>query len=286
MSALRMRQAAIGALLWAAAGLAFAAPPKRVVTLGGAVTEIVYALGAGERLVGTDNSSNYPSQARQLPQVGYYRGFSIEGVASLQPDLVLASEQAGPPAAVEQLRKLGQKVVMLPAAPTVEALEQRITGVAAALDTKDAGDQLVQQIRTQVAVAAQAAAQAARNGAAPRVLLVSSHTGKLEGAGTETAADAVLRLAGATNVLSGEKGYKAISGEGAAALRPDVIVTTTMSIAALGGLDAFAAQPGLAATPAARARRIIVMDDLLLLGFGPRLPEALRQLQAGFAARP
>jgi iron complex transport system substrate-binding protein len=183
---------------------------------------------------------------------------------------------------VEQLRKLGKKVVMLPAAPTVDALEQRITGVAAALDAKDAGDRLVQQIRTQVA----AAAQAARSGTAPRVLLVSSHTGKLEGAGTETAADAVLKLAGANNVLSGEKGYKAISGEGAAALRPDVIVTTTMSIAALGGLEAFAAQPGLAATPAARDKRIIVMDDLLLLGFGPRLPDALKQLQAGFAAKP
>lgn len=277
-----MKQFLIAACAALACSLTLAAPPKRVVTLGGAVTEIVYALGAGERLVGTDNSSNYPPQARQLPQVGYYRGFSIEGVASLQPDLVLASEQAGPPAAVEQLRKLGQRVVMLPAAPTVDALEQRITGVAAALDAKDAGDKLVQQIRSQV----MAAAQAARNGTAPRVLLVSSHTGKLEGAGTETAADAVLKLAGATNVLSGERGYKAISGEGIAALRPDVIVTTTMSIAALGGLDAFAAQPGLAATPAARDKRIIVMDDLLLLGFGPRLPEALRQLQAGFAARP
>lgn len=277
-----MKKFVIAAALTLAGGLVLAAPPKRVVTLGGTVTEIVYALGAGERMVGTDNSSNYPPQARQLPQVGYYRGFSIEGVASLQPDLVLASEQAGPPAAVEQLRKLGQKVVMLPAAPTVDALEQRITGVAAALDAKEAGDKLVQQIRAQVA----AAAQAARSGHAPRVLLVSSHTGKLEGAGTETAADAVLKLAGANNVLSGEKGYKAISGEGAAALRPDVIVTTTMSIAALGGLDAFAAQPGLAATPAARDKRIIVMDDLLLLGFGPRLPEALKQLQAGFAAKP
>lgn len=281
-----MKKLVIAAALSLAGALALAAPPKRVVTLGGAVTEIVYALGAGERLVGTDNSSNFPPQARQLPQVGYYRGFSIEGVASLQPDLVLASEQAGPPAAVEQLRKLGQKVVMLPAAPTVDALEQRITGVAAALDAKDAGDRLVQQIRAQVADAAQAAAQAARSGPAPRVLLVSSHTGRLEGAGTETAADAVLKLAGASNVLSGEKGYKALSGEGVAALRPDVIVTTAMSIAALGGIDAFAAQPGLAATPAARDKRIVVMDDLLLLGFGPRLPEALKQLQAGFAAKP
>lgn len=273
-----MKTLLVSALVWVSAAAA-AAPPQRIVTLGGAVTEIVYALDAGDRLVGTDSSSNYPPAARKLPQVGYYRGFAIEGVASLQPDLVLASEQAGPPAAVEQLRRLGKRVVTLPAAPTVEALERRITGVAEALGTKEAGNALVQKIRAQVAQASQV-----RGG--PRVLLVSSHTGKLEGAGVDTAADAVLRLAGATNVLSAEKGYKAISGESAAALRPEVIVTTTMSVTALGGLDAFLAQPGLAVTPAARDKRVIVMDDLLLLGFGPRLPEALRQLQAGFAARP
>jgi len=274
-----MKPFLITGLLAFAAALAQAAPPQRIVTLGGAVTEIVYALQAGDRLVGTDNSSNWPPQARRLPQVGYYRGFSIEGVASLQPDLVLASEQAGPPAAVAQLRSLGRRVVMLPAAPTVDALAQRIAGVAEALELKPAGERLVQQIRDEVAKAAQ------RSGG-PRVLLVSSHTGKLEGAGTETAGDAMLRLAGASNVLSAERGYRAISGEAAAALRPEVLVTTTMSIAALGGLDAFLAQPGVAATPAARDRRVVVMDDLLLLGFGPRLPEALRQLQAGFAARP
>jgi iron complex transport system substrate-binding protein len=273
-----MKKLLLSSLLWAAAGTVLAAPAQRIVTLGGAVTEIVYALNAGDRMVGTDQSSNYPAAARKLPQVGYYRGFSIEGVASLQPDLVLASEQAGPPAAVEQLRGLGKRVVMLPAAPTVDALEKRIQGVAVELGVKDAGDALVQQIRTQVA-------QAAQSRSGTRVLLVSSHTGKLEGAGTETAADAVLRLAGATNVLAAEKGYKAISGEAAAALRPDVIVTTTLSIAALGGLEGFLAQPGLSATPAARDKRIVVMDDLLLLGFGPRLPEALKQLQAGFALK-
>lgn len=263
-----------------AATVAQAGPPQRIVTLGGAITEIVYALNAGGAMVGTDSSSNYPPQARQLPQVGYYRGFSIEGVASLRPDLVLASEQAGPPTAVAQLRQLGQKVVMLPAAPTVEALEQRITGVAAALDAREVGVALVRQIRAQVAQTAQAT-QSRRS--TQRVLLVSSHTGRLEAAGTDTAADAVLRLAGALNVMAAERGYKPISGEAAAALKPDVIVTTTLSVTALGGMDAFLAQPGIALTPAARQKRIVVMDDLLLLGFGPRLPEALRQLQAALS---
>ncbi len=265
-------------VLAAAAGAASAAPPARVVTLGGAVTEIVYALNEGARMVGTDASSNYPEAARQLPQVGYYRGFAIEGVASLRPELVLASDQAGPPTALEQLRRLGPRVVVLPSAPTVDALEQRITGVAQALEIPREGEALVQRIRAQLA-------QTPPLRDPLRVLLVSSHTGKLEGAGDGTAADAMLRLSGATNVLAAEKGYKPISGEAAAALRPDVIVTTTMSIRAQGGVEAFLAQPGLVVTPAARAGRLVVLDDLLLLGFGPRLPEALRLLQAGFAAK-
>ncbi len=271
------RRAAL-ALLCATAllpGLARAqATATRVVSLGGTVTEIVYALGAGERLVGVDDSSIYPEAATRLPKVGYYRGFSIEGVASLRPDLVLASDQAGPPRALAQLRRLGQQVVVLPSAPTVDALEQRIEGVAAALDRGAQAQALIAQIRSQIAHMAQSAG-------GQRVLLVSSRTGKLEGAGRETAADAMIRLAGAINVLGGERGYKPISAEAAAALKPDVIVTTTMSVAASGGFEAFVAQPGIVVTPAAKSRRVVVMDDLLLVGFGPRLPDALRQLRAG-----
>lgn len=270
-----------GALLWlGAAGMVHAQAPQaaaRVVSLGGVLTEIVFALDAADRLVGVDDSSTYPTAAAQLPRVGYYRSFSLEGIASLRPDLVLASDQAGPPHAIERLRSLGLRVVVLPSAPTLQALEERIAGVAAALGRDAQGRQLVGRIRAQIAQAAEGAAQ-------KRVLLVSSHAGRLQGAGRETAADAVIGLAGAKNVLADERGYQALSPESAVALRPDFIVTTTMSVRATGGLDAFLALPGIAVTPAARAKRVVVMDDLLLLGFGPRLPEALRQLQAGLAA--
>ena len=264
-------------LLLGSAHFAYAAP-ARVVGLGGAITEIVYALDAGERLVGADASSVYPQATSKLPKVGYYRSFSIEGVASLKPDLILASDQSGPPQALEQLRKLGSQVVLLPAEPTLDALDQRIMGVAQALGIKERGTALVQRIHAEL--------QALRSSAThPRVLLVSSHTGKLEGAGGDTAAAAMLQLIGAVNVLEHQRGYKPLSAEAAAALRPDAIVTSQMSVSASGSIAAFLAQPGLAVTPAAKSRRVIVMEDLLLLGFGPRLPEALRQLQAGIAGK-
>ncbi|WP_020206019.1 MULTISPECIES: heme/hemin ABC transporter substrate-binding protein [Cupriavidus] len=264
--------------LLCAAGMAQAAPPARVVGLGGAVTEIIYALDADRALVGADASSIYPAAASKLPKVGYYRTVSVEGLASLKPDLVLASDQTGPPQALEQIRKLGSKVVILPSAPTIEALDQRILGAAAALEIPGRGQALVERLHAELR-------DIRPVGQPVRVLIVSSHTGKMQAVGSDTAGDAMLRLAGATNVLAEQTGFKPFSAEAAAALKPDVIVTTTMSVGASGSADAFLAQPGLNATPAARNRRIVVMDDLLLLGFGPRLPEALRLLQAGLTAR-
>lgn len=254
---------------------------RRIVSLGGTVTEIVYALQAGDRLVGVDDSSFYPPAAAKLPRVGYYRSFSVEGIASLRPDLILASDQAGPPHAMAQLRLLGKPIVILPSSPEVDALVQAIDRIAAALDLAPRGEQLARQVRDGVA----RATGHHRPERAPRVLLLSSHTGKLQAAGRDTAADAMLTLAGADNVFAGHNGYKAISAEAVAALKPDAIVTTTMSLRAVGGAAAFSAQPGIAVTPAARNGRVVVIDDLLLLGFGPRLPEALRLLRTGLSGR-
>jgi iron complex transport system substrate-binding protein len=260
-----------------------AAAPQRVVTLGGTVTEIEFALQAGGRVVGVDDSSFYPPAATRLPRVGYYRSFAVEGVASLRPDLVIASDQAGPPQSIEQLRRLGKPVVVVPSAPEVDALVGSVDEIAQVLGLAAAGADLARRIREGVAHAGERHAPA---GQAPRVLLLSSHTGKLQAAGRDTAANAVLALAGAGNVFAGQTGYKAISAEAIAALKPDAIVTTTMSVRASGNVAAFAAQPGIAVTPAARNGRVIVIDDLLLLGFGPRLPEALRQLEAGLRTTP
>ncbi|WP_019559955.1 MULTISPECIES: ABC transporter substrate-binding protein [Caldimonas] len=263
--------------MWAATGMALAAP-ARVVSLGGVITEIVHALGAQALLVGVDQSSQYPPSMRDLPQVGYYRNFSVEGVLSLKPDVVLASEHAGPAGALEQLRRLGLKVVVLPAGPTLPALRARIIGVADALDRPVQGRRLAQDIERQVQSLPPLPGRL-------RVLMLSGHTGRLQAAGRETAADALLTLAGGINVFQDHTSFKPVSAETVAALQPELIVTTESAVAAAGGVERFAAQPGIASTPAARQRRIVVMDDLLLLGFGPRLPQALERLRAGWEGR-
>lgn len=271
-----MRVFSFGFIFIFIATLTQAETPQRIVTLGGALTEIVYALDLQTRLVGVDQSSIYPQAATLLPQVGYYRAFSIEGVVALRPDLVLASDQAGPPAALQKLQQLALRVVVLPGDHTVEALEQRIRGVAAHVEQRERGELLIAQIHRSL--------MPPTNQAGPRTLLLMGRDGRLQGAGADTAADAMLHLAGAVNVLAAQQGYKPLSPEAAAALSPDVIVATRMTVESLGGIDKLLDMPGIKLTPAVRQRRVIVMDDLLLLGFGPRLPEALRELRTGLAA--
>lgn len=260
---------------------ASASLPSRVVTLGGSVTEIVYALGEGARLVGDDLSSLYPEPATRLPRVGYYRAVPVEGVAALKPDLVLASEQAGPPEAIDRIRGLGIPIVSVSDAHRVDSLYQRIGQIAGALGADRQGGALIAQVKQQMKEVQALPARPLR------ALLVMNRTGQAQGAGSDTAADVLFGLAGLTNVLSDQRGYRSLSAEGFAALSPDMIVVTASSMQAMGGVESFSRSAGVAGTPAARAGRIVVMDDLLVLGLGPRLPQAVRALKqaAGADAR-
>ena len=258
---------------WAIALSAHAAPPARVVTLGGTVTEIVYQLGQGDKLVGDDLSSLYPEAATKLPRVGYYRSVPVEGVLSLKPDLVLASEQAGPPDALKRLADVGVRVVTVSDAPSVASLKSRIRGIADALGVAPAGERMVEDVTRELARAEAVPATRAR------ALLLINRTGSPQGAGRDTAANEVMHLAGLVNVLQDQHGYKPLSAEAMGALAPDLIIVTQASLDAGGGMDAFLRMPGIASTQAAAKRRVVVMDDLLILGMGPRLPLALTQLK-------
>ncbi|MDR7947668.1 heme/hemin ABC transporter substrate-binding protein [Achromobacter aegrifaciens] len=258
---------------WAIALGAYAAPPARVVTLGGTVTEIVYQLGQGDKLVGDDLSSLYPEAATKLPRAGYYRSVPVEGVLSLKPDLVLASEQAGPPDALKRLADVGVRVVTVSDAPSVDSLKSRIRSIADALGVAPAGERMVEDVTRELARAEAVPATRAR------ALLLINRTGSPQGAGRDTAANEVMHLAGLVNVLQDQHGYKPLSAEAMGALAPDLIIVTQASLDAGGGMDAFLRMPGIASTQAAAKRRVVVMDDLLILGMGPRLPLALTQLK-------
>lgn len=246
---------------------------ERVVSLGGTITEIVYALGQGNRLAGADLSSLYPEAATRLPRVGYYRAVPVEGVLALRPDLILASDQAGPPPAIARLQEAGVPLAIVSDQPTVSSLYARIRQVADALGVPGRGAQLADS----VALALNKAQALPESHA--RAVLIMNRTGTPLGAGSNTAASLVLQLSGLVNVLDGQQGYKPLSAEALMSLAPDVIVVPRTALEASGGMRQLMAMPGLAGTPAAANQCIVVMDDLLILGTGPRLPQAIRTLK-------
>lgn len=247
----------------------------RVVCLGGSITETAWALGAGEQVVAVDDSSAFPPESAALPHVGYYRMISAEGVLSVNPDLVLASQEAGPPQALEQLERTGVRVERITGAATVSGCVARIRAVGVALNRAESGEELAARVEKELAEIAPP------TNAAVRVLFVLARgAGTLNVAGTSTAADEMIRLAGGHNAVTEYSGYRPLTAEAAVQAAPDVILLTRMGLEGLGGTNALWQVPGLKETPAGQHARVVVMDDLLLLGFGPRLPDAVRKLQA------
>lgn len=257
------------------------APEPRVVSVGGALTEIVYALGAQKTLVAVDTTSTHPPEALKLARVGYQRQLSSEGVLSMRPSVVLATNEAGPPAVISQLKSAGVKFETVTAEHTFEEVRNKVRTVSGALGMAAQGARLDDAITAEWKSTQDfVAAFEKKSGRKPRVLFLLLHSaaGGLMASGEGTAADAVIRYAGGINAVSGYKGYKPLAEEAVIAAAPDFVLLTREGLEAIGGIDKLWQKPGLALTPAAKNKRYAAPDALYLLGFGPRLPKAVREL--------
>jgi len=266
--------------------LAVSAEAERIVAAGGAVTEIIYALGQGDKVVGTDISSLWPPEVSQLPRIGYLRTLSAEGILALHPGLLLTTTEAGPPATLEHLRASHVRIETIPSGFTPESVETKLDQVAKALAIPEKGQQQIERFRAEWKKARDKVALYPDK---PRVLFVLAHTGGSPMvAGRNTAADAMIELAQADNAGASFEGYKPLTAEAAAMARPDVILITDEGIKELGGIQSLWSNAALSLTPAGKHWRAVSMDSLYLLGFGPRLPAAVTELAAQLrqAAKP
>jgi iron complex transport system substrate-binding protein len=276
--------AAVGALLLAivlpqvGARAQAQAAPERIVAAGGVVTEILYALGAQDRIVGVDSTSLHPPAAlKDKPNVGYVRALSAEGVLSLKPSRIIAVNSAGPPDVIRLLKEAGVPLATIPEDYTEAGVTARITAVGAAANLAAEADVLA------AATAAQFARLAdLRNGVdrPKRVLFVLAlREGRPMVGGRNSGADAIIRLAGGINAADAVEGYKPMSDEAVISAAPDVILMMDRGAHAVSADDIFR-MASFSATPAAARRALVVMDGLYLLGFGPRTPQAARDLMA------
>lgn len=283
-----MTRLALLALLLAGTAHAQSWPEaRRVLPLGGSVTEIVYALGEQDRLVGRDTTSNWPPEANALPDVGYVRALAPEGVLSVSPDLIIAEDGAGPPEAVSVLKAAGVPYVTVDESYDAEGVLKKVDAVAGALGVAEKGRALHEKLAADLKAAAE---RSATVGTPKKVLFVLSlQGGRVMAGGTGTAADGIIRLAGAENAMAQIQGYKPLTDEAVIQAAPDVILMMRRGddkadAEANGGnshtaaKQAALAMPALAQTPAGRDGALVMMDGLKLLGFGPRTGEAAVEL--------
>lgn len=242
-----------------------------IVSIGGPVTEIVYALGAGDRVVARDTTSQFPEAVQALPDVGYMRQLSAEGVLSVGPDLILTRDTAGPPEVLDQLRASNIPVVGVHDGFTKEAVLAAVDTVGGAIGALEAAAALRTRIEGQFAALEQ---RIGEQSAPPQVLFIlSNQAGRLNVAGRGTGADGIISLAGGVNVMSeAYAGYKIMNAEALIAAAPEVVVMMHNEEEHQGRADEVFALPALALTPAARAGAFVTVDPAAL-GFGPRTAE-------------
>ncbi len=248
---------------------------ERIVSVGGAVTETLYALELGSKILAADTTSVYPAEAHALPKVGYLRQLSAEGVLGMRPDLILLGEGAGPAAAVEQIKSAELNVVEVDIPWTPDGVGNLIETVGAAAGRASEAREYAATVTAQFNELAGAVPTTDK----PSVLLVlNAGAGPLLGAGTNTAAEAIIAMAGGRLALPTLEGYKPLSLEPVLAADPDFIMIPGHVVMALGGPEALADIDVISKTTAGREGRIIIADSLYLLGFGPRTPQAVADL--------
>jgi iron complex transport system substrate-binding protein len=258
------------------AGPSLAEDGRRIVTLGGSVTEIAVALGAGESLVARDTTSNWPESVLDLPDVGYIRALSPEGVLSVAPDLIIAEGDAGPVEAVDVLKAAGVPFLLMPEAATADALPAKILAVGDALGLPEEAKALAAEVQAGLDEATTRADGVTVKKRA--LFILSLQGGRVMAGGEGTEAAGIITLAGAENAGTGFQGYKQMTDEAVIAAAPEVILMMDRE-GDLSISDAdILAHPALAETPAGKTGQIIRMDGMLMLGFGPRTPDAARQL--------
>ncbi|MER5610904.1 ABC transporter substrate-binding protein [Streptomyces sp. NPDC002215] len=256
----------------------------RIVPLTGGLSEIVFTLGLGKQVVARDITATF-EQAAELPVVTRAHDVSAESVLSLKPTVVLAETTTGPAEAIDQIRDAGIPLVVVAPAKQLSDVGRRIDTVAAALGVPDSGTELKSRTQSRIDAVQKSVPAPADGATKPRVAFLylrGSASVYLLG-GRESGASSLLEAAGAVDAgkASGlKKDFTAITSEALAKAAPDAILVMSKGLESVGGVDGLVKIPGVAETPAGMDRRIISIDDGVLLNYGPRTDRVLSELIA------
>lgn len=245
---------------------------QRILSLNGTLSEIVVALGEGEQIVGVDVTTTFPESLQDVPRLGHSKALSVEGALALSPTLVLALKKDLSTDIADQLQAGGAEVILFDQEYSSEGTQQLIRSVAEAVGREKEGEALAQQLRTDLEGVKLLSSE-------PKVLFVYARgAGSVMVGGSGTAAEVMIEAAGAQNAAKEIEGFKPLTEEAILLANPDVILMFDRGLESLEGTAGLLALPGMAATNAGQNQRVVTMEGQFLLGFGPRLPQALQVL--------
>ncbi len=266
----------IGLFISAFATLSFA-QEERVISLGGNVTEIIYELNKESLLVATDTTSKYPDAAAKTPKVGYMRHLSAEGILSMNPTVIFMTSDAGPPVVIKQLKEAGINMQVVPNEFSIQGTIDKVASMSKYFGEEEKGQKIINNIKSDMQAASDLVAK--HKDKKPKVLFIlSPRNGSLMISGTNTQADSMIKLAGGMNAMTSFEGFKPLTPEQILAVNPDAILMMNHTKRVNGGRQGIMEHPVLKLTPAVKNNQVITMDGSYLLGFGPRVGQAVKDL--------
>lgn len=251
---------------------------ERIVSIGGSLTEVIYLLNKQHELVGTDTTSNYPLAAQKTKKVGYARALSAEGILSLNPSVVFLTDEAGPPVVLKQLQEAGVNIVKVQNDYSVEGALSKVTQISKYLGAGYNGNQIKNKIKRDIDYAQTVIKN---QNSEPKILFIlGQRSGNLLVSGRDTQADSMIKLVGGINPMQNFTSYKPLTPEQIAEVMPDVILLMNRhgNDANKDTINALKTHPILKLTPAVKHNNIIAMEGSYLLGFGPRIGIAAKEL--------
>lgn len=252
----------------------------RIVCASKQVTELVYALGEGNKIVGVDLSSTYPPRVKKLPNIGYHMMLNAEGIISLRPTVFIynggTDAEIGPDNVIPQLKEVGITVKKFRTAETMADTKQLIRDLGSYFHVEKRADSLCAAIDNGMQKVAE---ERARYKDHPKVMVI--HFGRAHNVyfpfGPRGTVEFMLKQAGGVNAIPSEK-FRLLSPEVLAEDQPQVILATSYGVQRLGGLDKFEEIPGISLTPAAKNKKIYSIDEHDLLYLGPRTPQNILKI--------
>lgn len=254
---------------------------QRIVCLSKHLTEMVFALGKGHNIVAVDLSSTYPDSAKLLKTVGYHRALSPESIISMNPDLVIHSNDIGPDNVLPQITKAGLNIKAFGGANTIDSAKLLLKELGKFFGEEKKADSIITKMSEGIAKAADSL-KAQNITDSLKVMII--HFGLRNNnyfvmSGRNGVGDKMIRLAGCTPAKYDGKGAREMSAEAVALANPDIIIATDFGYDRMGNMDKFISSvPGVSLTNAGKNKRIVRFEEHDLIYFGPRTGDNIIKL--------